>query len=69
MSSTRTRASASAKHARTPRMRQIFFVSYSCAPNCVGKTKVQHKVQLWGETVSAVHKDVKPIGIGEEIDV
>ena len=28
---------------------------------CVGKTKVQ----LRGETVSAVHEDVKPIGIGE----
>ena len=32
------------------------------------KTKVQSKVQLPGEMVS-VHEDVKPIGVGESIDM
>ena len=47
---------ASATHARTTHVR------HTCLPRT--NTKVQSKVQLWGEMVS-VHEDVKPIGIGK----
>ena len=47
-----TRERAQVPHVRVP---------HTCAPNCLGQTKVQ----LRGETVCAVREDVKPIFIGE----